>query len=190
MANHAPNKTLVIATKQSSILAQSRAHSLYALCVVTLLQSRSKQRQFVQPKLRNPYSQHAASAQHVQASQKCPLPPPEETTGSNKKVCTDRAPLASRPHPCCAVCLGHHSHRIIECVAVRTWDKQHETFSERIRKSLWTKDGKQLCTAWQREEGCTIPRHDARHICLGCGDSSHGAQKCARAQKAEPTNTI
>ncbi|KAG1720825.1 uncharacterized protein EDB91DRAFT_1064673 [Suillus paluster] len=110
--------------------------------------------------------------------------------GSNKKVCTDRTPLTSRPLPCCAVCLGHNPHRTIECVATHTRDKQHESFMERIRKGLWTKDRKQLCTAWQREEGCMVPCHDARHICSGCGASSHGAQKCPRAQKAEPTNAV
>ncbi|KAG2754173.1 hypothetical protein P692DRAFT_20759062, partial [Suillus brevipes Sb2] len=92
--------------------------------------------------------------------------------------------------PCCAVCLGRHPHRTIECAATQTWDKQFDTFSERIRKGLWTKDGKQLCTAWQREEGCTTPKHDACHICSGCGATTHGAQKCPRAQKASTTDSV
>ncbi|KAJ8580143.1 hypothetical protein M405DRAFT_695690, partial [Rhizopogon salebrosus TDB-379] len=83
----------------------------------------------------------------------------------------------------CAVCLGRHLHCTIDCPATQTWDKQHETFAERIRKALWTKSGKQICTAWQREEGCTTPRHDALHICSGCGATHHGAQQCPRAQK-------
>ncbi|KAG2757679.1 hypothetical protein P692DRAFT_20711430, partial [Suillus brevipes Sb2] len=92
--------------------------------------------------------------------------------------------------PCCAVCLGHNLHRTIECTATQTWDKQFDTFSERIRKGLWTKDGKQLCTRWQREEGCTTPKHDARHFCSGCGATTHGAQKCPRAQKAGTTDSL
>ncbi|KAG1851942.1 hypothetical protein F4604DRAFT_1490668, partial [Suillus subluteus] len=83
----------------------------------------------------------------------------------------------------CAVCLGRSPHRTIECVAAQTWDKKFDTFLERIRKGLWTKDGKQLCTGWQREEGCNVPRHDAHHFCSGCGATTHGAQKCPRAER-------
>ncbi|KAG1722878.1 uncharacterized protein EDB91DRAFT_1006150, partial [Suillus paluster] len=83
----------------------------------------------------------------------------------------------------CAVCLGHNLHCTIECATMQTWDKQFDTFAERICKALWSKDSKQLCTAWQREEGCTIPKHDARHICSRCGATLHGAQRCPRAQK-------
>ncbi|KAJ8589220.1 hypothetical protein M405DRAFT_699374, partial [Rhizopogon salebrosus TDB-379] len=83
----------------------------------------------------------------------------------------------------CAVCLGRHPHRTVECSASHTWDKQHETFAERVHKALWTKDGKQICTAWQREEGCSVPKHDAHHVCSGCGMAQHGAQRCPRSQK-------
>ncbi|KAG2113857.1 uncharacterized protein F5147DRAFT_680107 [Suillus discolor] len=88
------------------------------------------------------------------------------------------------------VCLGRHPHRTIECTAKQTWDKKFETCAERIRKGLWAKDGKQLCTAWQREEGCTTPKHDARHACSGCGAATHGAQRCPRAQKADAADAI
>ena len=91
--------------------------------------------------------QHALTVQQVPLPKKRALPPNEEPMGNNKKVCTARAPLASGPLPCCAVCLGRNLHRTIECVATHTWDKQHETFAERVYKGLWTKDGKQLCTA-------------------------------------------
>ncbi|KAG1884121.1 hypothetical protein F4604DRAFT_1502750, partial [Suillus subluteus] len=83
----------------------------------------------------------------------------------------------------CAVCLGHSPHHTIECVAAQTWDKKFDTFLEHIHKGLWMKDGKQLCTGWQREEGCNIPRHDTHHFCSGCGATTHGAQKCPRAER-------
>lgn len=83
------------------------------------------------------------------------------------------------------VCLGRHPHRTIECTAKQTWDKKFETCAEHIRKGLWAKDGKQLCTTWQREEGCTTPKHDVRHACSGCRATTHGAQRCPRAQKAD-----
>ncbi|KAG1730263.1 uncharacterized protein EDB91DRAFT_1059595 [Suillus paluster] len=94
------------------------------------------------------------------------------------------------PLPCCAVCLGRNPHHTVECIATQTWDKQFETVSERIHKGLWTKDGKQICTAWQRDEGCTTPKHDARHVCSGCGAATHGAQKCPRAQKASTADPV
>lgn len=121
---------------------------------------------------------------------KRPFQQSEEGSGSNKKVRTVRAPFTSGPLPCCAVCLGRNPHRTIECTASHTWDGQHETFAERIRKGLWTKDGKQLCTAWQRDEGCSTPKHDMRHVCSGCGAATHGAQKCVRAQKEAPANSV
>ncbi|KAG1749063.1 uncharacterized protein EDB91DRAFT_1033895, partial [Suillus paluster] len=83
----------------------------------------------------------------------------------------------------CAVCLGRNSHRTVECTATKTWDNLFNSYSERIHKALWTKDGRQLCTSWQREEGCTNTQHNSKHICSGCGSSEHGAQRCARAQK-------
>ncbi|KAG3229900.1 hypothetical protein P692DRAFT_201701923, partial [Suillus brevipes Sb2] len=83
----------------------------------------------------------------------------------------------------CAVCLGRNPHRTVECSASRTWDNLFDVFSERIKKALWTKDGRQLCTSWQREEGCNST-HGYKHLCSGCGSSEHGAQRCTRAQKA------
>ncbi|KAG2029021.1 hypothetical protein BDR03DRAFT_881993, partial [Suillus americanus] len=84
----------------------------------------------------------------------------------------------------CAVCLGRNLHCVIECNATLTWDGKHDTIFERIHKALWTKDGQQLCTAWQREEGRDSTKHDNHHTCSGCGATTHGAQSCPRAQKA------
>ncbi|KAI6102489.1 hypothetical protein EDD16DRAFT_1427291, partial [Pisolithus croceorrhizus] len=81
----------------------------------------------------------------------------------------------------CAVCLSRHQHLVIDCRATRTWDNKHDTFAERIHKALFTKDGRHICARWQREEGCS-DCHDIRHICSGCGLSSHGAQKCSCTQ--------
>ncbi|KAH7919127.1 hypothetical protein BV22DRAFT_1023505, partial [Leucogyrophana mollusca] len=89
----------------------------------------------------------------------------------------------------CAICLGRNPHRTIECSASRTWDNNHDTFTERVHKAIWTKDGKPLCPRWQREEGCT-DRHDERHLCSGCGATTHGAQRCPRAQKAHAVDTL
>ena len=128
-------------------------------------------------------------APQLPLSHKRAQPSPKEEAGPNKKVRISTLP-PSGPLPCCAVCLGRHPHRTVECAATLSWDKKHETFAERIRKALWTKDGKQICTAWQREEGCLVPKHDAKHICSGCGATQHGAQSCPHAQKAPSANSI
>ncbi|KAG1875718.1 hypothetical protein F4604DRAFT_1511832, partial [Suillus subluteus] len=83
----------------------------------------------------------------------------------------------------CAVCLRRNPHKTIECAATRTWDGQYEVFSKRIHKCLWTKLRKQICTAWQRDEWCNTPKHDSKHLCSGCRATTHGAQRCSRAQK-------
>lgn len=119
------------------------------------------------------------------SNQKRSLSPPADAGDQRKKPRPFREPInPSSPLPCCAVCLSRKSHHVVECDAPRTWDGLFDTFSQRIKKALWTKDGRQLCTAWQRDEGCTGPQHSHIHACLGCGSTEHGAQRCARAQKA------
>ncbi|KIK81271.1 hypothetical protein PAXRUDRAFT_39393, partial [Paxillus rubicundulus Ve08.2h10] len=66
--------------------------------------------------------------------------------------------------PVCAVCLGRDCHLVISCKAARTWDGIFDTIAERINKALFTKDGHNICSRWQREEGCT-DKHDSRHFC-------------------------
>ncbi|KAG1867123.1 hypothetical protein C8R48DRAFT_704315 [Suillus tomentosus] len=137
-----------------------------------------------------PRHQAAGQPQPYASSQKRPFAHAEDSPGSSKKVRVSRPPAAAGTLPCCAVCLGRHPHRTVECAATQTWDKCFDTFSERIRKGLWTKDGKQVCTGWQREEGCSTPKHDAHHVCSGCGANTHGAQKCPRAQKISTSDAV
>ncbi|KIK77298.1 hypothetical protein PAXRUDRAFT_167326 [Paxillus rubicundulus Ve08.2h10] len=92
--------------------------------------------------------------------------------------------------PICAVCLGCQPHPVIECRAAHTWDSCFDTFSERIRKALWTKYGKQLCSKWQRDDGCVESTHNVRHLCSGCGAATHGAHRCPCAQKAPSANSV
>ena len=87
--------------------------------------------------------------------------------------------------PACAICLGRFSHRVIECDSSTTWDGLHQTIAKRVRGELLLRqDNQPLCADWQHKRGCTSKRHDKRHICSGCGQTSHGAQTCPRAQKA------
>ncbi|KIM66661.1 hypothetical protein SCLCIDRAFT_38255, partial [Scleroderma citrinum Foug A] len=64
----------------------------------------------------------------------------------------------------CAVCLGRHPHRVVECTSPKTWDQQYDTFAKRKLKILLTKDGKRLCTKWQQSTGCHED-HMNHHLC-------------------------
>ena len=50
----------------------------------------------------------------------------------------------------CAVCLGRHQHRVVDCSEEFTWDKKFPTFAMRMGKSLFTRDRSQkVCAKWQ-----------------------------------------
>jgi hypothetical protein len=88
----------------------------------------------------------------------------------------------------CAVCLGRHKDgkvRFADCSATATWDKNHDTFSRRSSQGVLVtvSDNEPLCLDWQRERGCSVARHGARHKCSGCGSTDHGASACPRAEK-------
>ncbi|KAG2740211.1 hypothetical protein P692DRAFT_201728424, partial [Suillus brevipes Sb2] len=53
-----------------------------------------------------------------------------------------------------------------------------------VGRVLTMRDGKPVCSDWQRISGCTDVTHDRRHFCSGCGLSTNGAQSCPRVQKA------
>ena len=87
--------------------------------------------------------------------------------------------------PACAICLGRFSHRVFECDTPTTWDGLHQTIAKRVRgELLLCQDNQPLCADWQHKRSCTSKRHDRHHLCSGCGQTSHGAQTCPRAQKA------
>lgn len=87
--------------------------------------------------------------------------------------------------PVCAVCLGRHSHNVYNCNALRTWNSAHATTSKRTKGELRLRSNSApLCIEWQRARGCPSTKHDAKHICSGCNQTSHGAQQCPRSQKA------
>lgn len=131
-----------------------------------------------------PYASHNTDFSDHKRQRSFWNPPPGPSSYSNGP-----SPYSSGPLPACAVCLGRHRHLVIDCWATRTWDNKYDTFAERVHKALFTRDGRRICARWQREEGCSN-RHDVRHICSGCGQSSHGAQKCNRAQEASPNHPV
>jgi hypothetical protein len=109
---------------------------------------------------------------------------PEHASRGKKPRQDFRAGTSRGVLSACAVCLGRNPHRIIECKATRTWDDACDTICSRIGRILTMRDGKPVCSDWQRLSGCSETTHDRRHFCSGCGLSTHGAQACPRAQKA------
>jgi hypothetical protein len=86
--------------------------------------------------------------------------------------------------PACTICLGRHSHRVIECDSTTTWDGQHQSIAKCVHGELLLRqDNQPLCADWQHKRSCSSRQHDKRHIFSGCGQASHGAQTCPRAQK-------
>lgn len=111
---------------------------------------------------------------------------------STMKTKQDFQPGASgKPHSACAVCLGRHPHPVRDCNASTTWDGTHEVASKRINGDLVLRsNNSRLCLDWQRAQSCPSQKHDNRHRCSGCGDATHGAQHCPRAQKASGAHTL
>jgi len=102
---------------------------------------------------------------------------------SSSKKPLFQAGTSGRVYSACAICLGHHPHKIIDCNVPTLWDKSLPTLALQTNKALSMRDGKLICADWQRVAGCTSSCHDNHHICSGCTLSSHGAQDCPRAEK-------
>ena len=126
---------------------------------------------------------------------------PDRPAPSQRSLPFDKASASSRRpefqpgtggrvYSACAVCLGRHPHRVIDCTATTLWDGSLPALSTRSNKVLVMRDGRALCADWQRSSGCPTARHDNRHICSGCASTAHGAQECPRAQKVSGSNSL
>ena len=78
-----------------------------------------------------------------------------------------QAGTAGRVYSACAVCLGRHPHRIVECAVPMLWDNSLPSLALRSNKILSMQDGRAVCAEWQRVSGCPSSRHDNRYICSG-----------------------
>ncbi|KAL6302098.1 hypothetical protein BKA93DRAFT_709857, partial [Sparassis latifolia] len=83
----------------------------------------------------------------------------------------------------CAICLERHPHKVNACAAAVLWDQSLSTLAHCVDKLLMLRDGRPLCLDWQRPNSCPNHKHDQKHICSGCGENTHGAQDCPRAEK-------
>ena len=113
----------------------------------------------------------------------------DRPAGSGRKP-DFQSSTSGRALSACAVCLGRHPHKIVDCTSSRLWDNSQPALAIRSNKVLSMRDGKPICGEWQRAAGCHNTSHDFRHICSGCTSSSHGAQECPRAQKIASANSL
>lgn len=93
------------------------------------------------------------------------------------------------PLSACQICLGRQKHAVHKCRASLLWNGKHKAPCTRGEDGRITNEvGQVLCSDWNKPIGCKdgSPRHV--HQCSGCGDTSHGAQECPRAEKASSTN--
>jgi hypothetical protein len=89
----------------------------------------------------------------------------------------------------CAICLGRHRHIIGKCNNPTIWSGQPSLCRRNNLGRIINAKGTVLCVDWQKPNGCSSISHDHKHECSGCGNTSHGAQKCPRAEKAQGPHT-
>ena len=127
-------------------------------------------------------------------SPECPSPLqralPSDKASSSSRRPYFQAGTGGRVYSACAVCLGRHPHKVIDCAATMLWDNTLPALATHSNKVLVMQDRRALCADWQCASGCPTSHHDNRHICSGCASTSHGAQECPRAQKSSGSNTL
>ncbi|KAJ7051787.1 hypothetical protein C8F01DRAFT_919474, partial [Mycena amicta] len=83
----------------------------------------------------------------------------------------------------CAACLGRFQHNVHLCNPSTLWNGESTHVTRDQNGRLINPSGAELCLKWQLPRQCTNSSHPERHLCSGCGEKSHGAQDCPRAQK-------
>jgi hypothetical protein len=92
--------------------------------------------------------------------------------------------------PACPVCLSRKKHAIRYCRVALLWDGKTKTVCSRSDDGrIIDGKGRILCSNWNQPIGCNERSSGHIHECSGCGDKSHGAQECDRAQKTTPTDS-
>lgn len=83
-------------------------------------------------------------------------------------------------HPSrCPCCLDRDRHNIRMCKRTTLWDnKTPARCVQNKHGHLSNPAGIELCTNYQRLNGCTDTTHPTKHECSECGEPSHGAASC------------
>ena len=96
----------------------------------------------------------------------------------------------AHPLSACPICLSRKRHQIRKCQASVLWDGQRKAKCSRTEDGrIIDGEGRTLCTNWNQSLGCREKSTRHIHECSGCGETSHGAQECGLAEKAQATNT-
>ena len=90
----------------------------------------------------------------------------------------------------CPSTLGRHPHDINNCIVEYLWDRAPTYARHTPEGHLIDPNGDILCHNWQKTQGCSQPHNNTKRICSGCGNSSHGAQKCPKAEPHSSHNTL
>ncbi|KAJ7059011.1 hypothetical protein C8F01DRAFT_966118, partial [Mycena amicta] len=69
------------------------------------------------------------------------------------------------------------------CIGGPLWDRTLPHCSRNGKSRLINPAGAELCSDFQRPQGCSSRSHDDKHECCGCGSHNHNVQKCPRAEK-------
>ncbi|KAF8546230.1 hypothetical protein OG21DRAFT_1427680, partial [Imleria badia] len=83
----------------------------------------------------------------------------------------------------CPKCLGRFPHDMRSCNSEELWDGSPARCTRNSDGHLVNPQGQTICTGWQHPLGCPL-KHSAIHECSGCGEASHRAQACPKAQKS------
>ena len=90
----------------------------------------------------------------------------------------------------CPVCLSRKKHNIRTCRVDTLWDGKRKTRCTRNEDGkIVDEAGRPLCHNWNQVVGCKDGSSRHIHECSGCGESSHGAQECYLAEKAQSKNS-
>ena len=105
-------------------------------------------------------------------------------TGNREEGSFFRNSTGSCPSGVCVVCLGRSEHDYRKCNSSKLWDGKKGWARRNEQGRLATPEGLVLCFNWQLPKMCASTAHVEKHLCSGCGESNHGAQKCPRAERA------
>ena len=151
------------------------------------------------PQRTEPSDERRRNSRSLSPSRHCFRQPPNPQVSSSRAVASPKhCHKQSSSDPAgtssfksmCPKCLGRHPHQVHECNEPNLSDGSPAYAFRNSDNRLTDGKGNVLCSDWQRPNGCSLPHKSAKHECSGCGNASHGAQKCHRAQACPSANTV
>lgn len=108
----------------------------------------------------------------------------------NRRFHRSNTDQTTNSYPACPICLSRKKHTLRTCRVTHLWDGKTNTVCSRAEDGrIVDGKGRILCSNWNQPIGCREKSAGHIHECSGCGDKSHGAQDCDRAQKATSSDS-